>query len=725
MPTFKISLGQNGTGNCEVEPFNIICKTCTARLKVRKKSLVGQTLACPKCGEMVTVEAPEGWLVESEDNSNIAAVDSENFDDIESLIQREQKKPSQVSARPTPTAAQPVPQGTSSKPPAANPNRSAIDHSDQPLLPNQSWASSESKKRQKLVMMLVAALAGLLLIGAAIAAIITNANSNNEKVADNTQLTENETDSQLDSDVSNPPKTDGSGSENMTDKTGMESQENDNEQTGETENSSTASEPETETTPPDDSSTDNSSNNPQADNNETQSPSQTPLVPKPNDLEDSKQQKDPFLGLELEGEGDNPSTFVDPIFGDSLNSNSIATRMGELNSLLDEHGTTLGEIGSIAEASQDMELVGIPKYFMEKPVSKPVNIAQYLSNDIAGIQYQGGVSLIDFARDMETMIGAPVSLHVESLFAAGLSLNPQLDFKQTDLELSQAIDVVLAEVGMIKVQTELGLVVLAKGWNVSGQKRFATHRMADTSPEGLAKFVRRVRRMFADDAWPKETTAINFEGSELVVTQMPEVSAQIKFFLEKLIAAQALNADPNNEAAKQTLQTRWARSKSARETKTEFRPRPAQSVTRFLRDIEQQANVRILIDWNSIAKEGWTPKTLVPGQFEEQTVEASLAQLARSMSVTYRAVGERTFELLTFPEAAGRPELQIYPASEIVKDSFESSDLMEILQSTVKVDQRLIQISYEDGIAGVVVIAPQSIQRQFEVVMNRLRGIKP
>ena len=115
----------------------------------------------------------------------------------------------------------------------------------------------------------------------------------------------------------------------------------------------------------------------------------------------------------------------------------------------------------------------------------------------------------------------------------------------------------------------------------------------------------------------------------------------------------------------------------------------------------------------------------MPGQFEEQTVEASLAQLARSMSVTYRAVGERTFELLTFPEAAGRPELQIYPASEIVKDSFESSDLMEILQSTVKVDQRLIQISYEDDIAGVVVIAPQSIQRQFEVVMNRLRGIKP
>ena len=722
-----------------MEPFNIICKTCAARLKVRKKSLVGQTLGCPKCGAMVKVQAPEGWLVEPDEDSKIAAdsnsgsqFESGNFDDIESLIQREQNKPSQVSSLPAPTTPQPTkrPQKRASELPTADLNQPGVEHLDEPLLPNQSWASSESKKRQKLVMILAASLAGLLLIGTAIAAIVTNANSNNEEVADKAPLVEDETDSQIDSDVSDPAKADGSddpGTENESVNTDVESQTNTNDPpVGQSVDPSVEQPTEIPTPKQGGSSTDNSTDIPEGNPEETDPDTETPLVPKVNDPEDPKdpqQKEDPLFDLGLED--NQPSTFVDPILGDPLGVDTIATRMGELNSLLAENGATLGEIGSIAKASQDMELVGIPKYFMEKPpTTKPVNITLYLGNDIAGIQYQGGASLLDFSRDMGTLIGAPVSLHVESLQAAGRALNPQLDFKRTDLELSQAIDVVLAEVGLIKVQTDFGLVVLAKGWNVPTQKRFATHRMADTSPEGLASFVRRVRGMFADEAWT-EKTAIEFKGDELVVTQQPQVSAQIKFFLEKLIAAQALKADPNDEAAKQTLQTRWASSKSAREAKIEFRPGPARTITRFLMDIERQADVRILVDWNSLARQGWTPKTLVPGQFEEPTVGDSLAQLARGLGVTYRAVGEKTFELLTFQEAADRPELQIYPANEIVKDTFKSSDLMEILRSTVRVDPKLIQISYDEDIEGVVVIAPQSVQRQFEAVMNRLRGPKP
>ena len=41
--------------------FSISCTTCRARLKVREMSAIGQILACPKCGSMVQVLAPEGW----------------------------------------------------------------------------------------------------------------------------------------------------------------------------------------------------------------------------------------------------------------------------------------------------------------------------------------------------------------------------------------------------------------------------------------------------------------------------------------------------------------------------------------------------------------------------------------------------------------------------------------------------------------------------------------
>ena len=41
-----------------MEPFKITCVTCRARLAVRNEALIGQILACPKCGSMVQVAAP-------------------------------------------------------------------------------------------------------------------------------------------------------------------------------------------------------------------------------------------------------------------------------------------------------------------------------------------------------------------------------------------------------------------------------------------------------------------------------------------------------------------------------------------------------------------------------------------------------------------------------------------------------------------------------------------
>jgi hypothetical protein len=48
-----------------VELFAIQCTTCQARLKVNDESVIGQILACPKCGSMVQVVPPVGWKRDS------------------------------------------------------------------------------------------------------------------------------------------------------------------------------------------------------------------------------------------------------------------------------------------------------------------------------------------------------------------------------------------------------------------------------------------------------------------------------------------------------------------------------------------------------------------------------------------------------------------------------------------------------------------------------------
>jgi hypothetical protein len=49
-----------------VEPFFLRCETCRARLRVRDERFLGQVQSCPKCGSMVHIIAPAGWLAASE-----------------------------------------------------------------------------------------------------------------------------------------------------------------------------------------------------------------------------------------------------------------------------------------------------------------------------------------------------------------------------------------------------------------------------------------------------------------------------------------------------------------------------------------------------------------------------------------------------------------------------------------------------------------------------------
>ncbi len=58
--------GPAGSGlrriNVEKSLFSVSCTTCRARLAVRSKSAIGQIHECPKCGSMVMILPPDGWV---------------------------------------------------------------------------------------------------------------------------------------------------------------------------------------------------------------------------------------------------------------------------------------------------------------------------------------------------------------------------------------------------------------------------------------------------------------------------------------------------------------------------------------------------------------------------------------------------------------------------------------------------------------------------------------
>jgi len=88
--------------------FSIHCTTCEARLSVRDASLVGQILACPKCGSMVQIMPPDGGLDEgssASDDAETIRIGQDNSDPAAETVRAPQQPSQPVRREPTGHAA--------------------------------------------------------------------------------------------------------------------------------------------------------------------------------------------------------------------------------------------------------------------------------------------------------------------------------------------------------------------------------------------------------------------------------------------------------------------------------------------------------------------------------------------------------------------------------------------------------------------------------------------
>ena len=190
-----------------MEPYVIICQSCTARLKVSNEALIGQRLACPKCQAMIDVVAPKGYQPPTIADDSQTEISSEsslsgNFEDIDSLLANVQQghnkeqpkrepKPkakaktnqnSKTKAKTKPKLTPPAPvqaAGSQSKPDRAKADvshQTASAHqqrdSDPSLIPNSQWDSEAARKKKRILQFVMLGALATVTIGAGVWALL-------------------------------------------------------------------------------------------------------------------------------------------------------------------------------------------------------------------------------------------------------------------------------------------------------------------------------------------------------------------------------------------------------------------------------------------------------------------------------------------------------------------------------------------------------------------------
>ncbi len=764
-----------------MEPFSILCQSCAARLKVTKASAVGQMLACPKCGTMIQVSPPSGWVapessteisaseMSSDEVENRTGNAGADFDDIDHILfkpqpptqharQKSKGQPSKLAPLPSEI---PLPQQRrvqSSRGPrrVAGGNDRRIHQSapvkqapvkqapvvDGPVLPNEQWTSDATRRRKRIVTATIGVLGTLLLLGAVGMAIVHNftkpktlpvelanvdsSNGNEPELLDNGLLEDveladavpianenNDSTSNTRIDVgAAPPVVDGPP---PTDANPAAIGQNPSIPVEAVEN-----------TQIDDSAAQDGSAS-DVDESSIDDPGETgaaaQVTVEPSELEikspfaETKRDPDSALTLEPTAKSNRPAEvgMVEALESD----------LGDLSVLLEASGTSLMEIKDLTAAIRTRQIVGIPKYIIPFPDSARLDLEKQLEMPIGGLMYDNA-PLTRIIQNLSAITGVPITVEARSIVAAGKIPNPEVSVKISDTTLDEALTELLTPLGLSHVTNPGGVTIGVFPSQLMSSKTFEIPGGTDIDDDGKKRLIAAIQILIEPESWARtdDPAKINLQGNQIVADCAAAAQAQIQLLLSKLDSSLALARSRDDLAALANTRSRWKSIKPSLTKDPALVHSVQAEIGTFLNQLQSKTGVSILVDWQHVVGEGWTPQTIVPGNVREPTVEATVDELARAMDLTYLAIDDSTLMMTTFAQTTRLVDLEVYPLGNLVPARLAPQQLIQLVTESLgaQLQSESVRYIFEPSFQCLIVSAPQQIQRQIEALIDRLEN---
>ena len=660
-----------------MQPFSIQCETCSARLKVKNASAIGQRLACPKCGGMVLVEPPDGWQA---DDSATAG------------------EPGKVDVpqQPRPTAAQA--QGA------------------EPLLPGEQWTSSGTQQRRKWLLLAAGIIAILALSAAVVFAFIANRNKPDDpsKIVQDGAPGTQPIQSGSEDDASDDGSPDqNSGSVDSTAGKVEEPQKPDFEPESE-------SDPETAA---DESNVD-----------ATSEPEQVVVAPPPEQSGvPDENAADQETATEPENVVNDPlagSMFDDLLKETNIATGQVETNFGELSDALENSGASLAEFGDLA-AVNERGKVGQKKYFIFKPDRLDPTKYDGLNLALEGIQYNDQ-SLLTVLAEFFEITGVPVTLDADLLNDAGFAFSYRTrDFKVTRTTFAEVLQKLVDEMtpdDATKFELQYNGAAPAKitivGRNARQPVQLPLPAVAADNDKANQDMVELIKHLTGSDAWEENSGAsLVLDGDAMTVVNNSRVVAMVRKFVTLWNRAVEVTSGELDAAELRPL---WLKSQAARDTAFDWSAMHDTPILQFLAAVQQSTKVNVIVNWDRLLEVDWNPRAEVPPDLNEANVGDMLDELTHSMGLAYRVVNPDTFEITTEDDVNEQPELEFFSCHAILQGDLNEKQVVDIVRNAVRsTGQNLSawRVVFEPRVKCFIAVGPQTLHRQIHAILNRIETL--
>ncbi len=664
-----------------MEPFQLVCQSCAAKLKVKNRSAIGQRLACPRCREMILVQAPEGHDI----GESLSATGSFDEMDMDSILENRPPEPKKPKVIPRPTPQPPRPRTVTPANPLANPE----------LAPGQEWVNPTTKKKQRLVLVIMAAVGSLLILAAVVVSILNWSGSPRPEVA-----------SSSDADLAKVAGTDSPDEESDPNLVSNTTPENVDLIAKDTESDELQSEPVSDVPP-------EIGNAPPI--------AGIPSMPPEVAIDDAK----------LEGFGDPTTAEKKPPAaepGAKVPDVPDATdEFEKLKSILAESGTSLLEIQGAASNVRSELAVGAPKYYFERTSFELLDPVRRKDQILLGVKYQQ-LPLQTVLHELSAISGLILTIDVPSIAAAGIDFNPEVNLKTENESTATVIRRVAESVGLVAVETDDGFWITIEDDGQLKKLDVSIAVIVDNEEEAQ-DIIRAIKALVYPNSWkndvadandavqPKPAGTIAYADGKLQLENTSGAIREIQSFVEAIKAS--AQGDLKSSAMLNPIV--WLDSgafANAYDGENSIRI----PVSKFFQKLAKENGVQVIADWRSLARNDWSTDAMAPGWMDERTIGNVIKETAHGMEASFYVANEKTV-WLTSPQVANDIfVLKLYPVEKLAGGRLNKERLSRILFDSLgaQLNQPGVSLELLAKQKLVAVRAPQSLQRQIRAVFEAI-----
>lgn len=688
-----------------MNPFVIHCQSCEAKLKVAKTSLLGKTIACPRCKSPVTVALPGSDVADASKahSPSVESGASGAFDDIEAILQTTQATEAPASGKPSP-ATRPLtqkidPQGT------ARPTNAVADSTDaanRPILPSSAWSSDAARRRQRIAQMIALAI----FVPVAIAAIVFWLMQENDR-APGVEVTQ----TPVETPIAPPVPTPDDG-EPAVDAVGELADQPAPPVVGPMDKPVTSGDPasadptladplaEITASPPPEVLAPEATPEKQAD-----APNSFSLADRTIAATDAASRTQSAGGLE--------NTDQSPLQTEGTES------LGELANMLQQSGASLNDIQDIALLERESTLVGLPKYYVAKPDFEVADVQREMAVEVAQIEFRDA-SLLDALMTIEDLSNVPHVFDWRSAAFRDAELDLRVTLNAESRTVRQWIETLVSPVGL---SLEPAPPVLQFGDSRSSTvaERTIPHQL-ELDASSLKRLENLIVATVGPETWDEaNATTVSVTAENIVARNRPEFLDTIQTLITRLEGIAQVDGKEPLISVPTCLQADDLLAAAPKLLEQNAFRQPLR-LTRMLQRVRRQTGLRTFIQWDRLYAEGWTLQTQVPGNVDEPDNRALLKQISRSMNLTWRVIDDRSVLLTTFEHAAAVGDVEVYPVASVLNETITPQRLGRVLSEALggQLNSPNVTVIYFGELQCVVASAPQSFQRQLHSVLVQM-----